>query len=139
MIQLNNMTFSIKTKGNNDVIDITKQVAEIVKKSDVKDGMCLVSCPGSTVGITTIEYEPNLIKDFQEFLKKLAPSNKEYHHDKTWGEGNGFSHLLSALIKPFLIVPVENGKLVLGQWQQIVLIDFDNRAREREVVIELLQ
>ncbi len=133
------MEFFIKTKGNNDVIDVTGQVAEIVKKSDVKDGMCLISSPGSTVGITTIEYEPNLIKDFKEFLEKLVPSNKEYHHDKTWGEGNGFSHILSALIKPFLTVPVENGKLILGQWQQIILVDFDNRPREREIIVKLAQ
>lgn len=133
------MKFKISTKGNNDVIDITGQVAEIVKKSDIKDGVCLISCPGSTVGITTIEYEPNLVKDFKEFLEKLAPSNKEYHHDRTWGEGNGFSHIRSALMKPFLTVPVENGKLLLGTWQQIVLVDFDSRPREREIIVKLLQ
>jgi len=132
------MRFTISTKGFTDVIDITSRVAEIVKKSKVRDGICLISCPGSTAGITTIEYEPELLKDFKEFLEKIAPSDKEYHHDKVWGEKNGFSHIRSALIKPFLAVPIENGKLVLGQWQQITFIDFDNRPREREVIVKVI-
>jgi len=133
------MRFTISTKGFTDVIDITSRVAEIVKKSKVKDGICLISCPGSTAGITTIEYEPELLKDFKEFLEKIAPSDKEYRHDKVWGEKNGFSHLRSALIKPFLTVPVEDGKLVLGTWQQCVLIDFDNRPREREIIVKVIR
>ena len=132
------MRFTISTKGFTDVIDITSRVAEIVKKSKVREGICLISCPGSTAGITTIEYEPELLKDFKEFLEKIAPSDKEYHHDKVWGEKNGFSHIRSALIKPFLAVPIENGKLVLGQWQQITFIDFDNRPREREVIVKVI-
>ena len=132
------MRFTISTKGFTDVIDITSRVAEVVKKSKVRDGICLISCPGSTAGITTIEYEPELLKDFKEFLEKIAPSDKEYHHDKVWGEKNGFSHIRSALIKPFLAVPIENGKLVLGQWQQITFIDFDNRPREREVIVKVI-
>jgi len=132
------MRFTISTKGFTDVIDITSRVAEIVKKSKVRDGICLISCPGSTAGITTIEYEPELLKDFKEFLEKIAPSDKEYRHDKVWGEKNGFSHIRSALIKPFLAVPIENGKLVLGQWQQITFIDFDNRPREREVIVKVI-
>ena len=133
------MRFTISTKGFTDVIDITSRVAEIVKKSKVREGICLISCPGSTAGITTIEYEPELLKDFKEFLEKIAPSDKEYRHDKVWGEKNGFSHIRSSLIKPFLAVPIENGKLVLGTWQQCVLIDFDNRPREREVIVKFIQ
>lgn len=133
------MRFSIQTKGNNDIIDITPQVAEEVEKSKIKDGICLISCPGSTCGITTIEYEPNLIEDFKEFLEKLAPSDKDYRHDKTWGEKNGQSHLLSALFKPFLIVPIEDGKLILGQWQQLIFCDFDSRNREREITIKIIK
>ena len=132
------MRFTISTKGFTDVIDITSRVAEIVKKSKVREGICLISCPGSTAGITTIEYEPELLKDFKEFLEKIAPSDKEYHHDKVWGEKNGFSHIRSALIKPFLAVPIEEGKLVLGQWQQITFIDFDNRPREREIMVKII-
>jgi secondary thiamine-phosphate synthase enzyme len=130
--------FSISTKGRNDVIDITSQVGKVVKKSNVKEGICLISCPGSTCGITTIEYEPNLIRDFKEFLEKLVPSDKDYHHDKTWGEKNGQSHLLSALIKPFLFVPIEDGKSLLGQWQQIVFCDFDSRTRERTINVLII-
>ena len=131
------MQFSIQTKGHNDIIDIISQVEEKVKESKVKEGICLISCPGSTCGITTIEYEPNLIEDFKEFLEKLAPSDKDYRHDKTWGEKNGQSHLLSALFKPFLTLPIENGKLLLGQWQQIVFCDFDSRGRKREIIIKI--
>jgi len=132
------MSFNISAKGFTDIIDITLQVLEVVKESKVKDGICLISSPGSTCGITTIEYEPELLKDFKEFIEKIVPSDKEYRHDKVWGEKNGFSHIRSALIKPFLTVPIEDGKLVLGQWQQIVFIDFDNRPREREVIVKIL-
>ncbi len=132
------MKFTISTKGFADIIDITFRVQEAVKKSKVRDGICLISCPGSTAGITTIEYEPELLKDFKEFLEKIVPSDREYRHDKVWGEKNGFSHIRSALIKPFLTVPVEDGKLVLGQWQQIVLMDFDNRPREREIMVKVI-
>ncbi len=132
------MRFTISTKGSNDIIDITSRVTEAVKKSKIRNGICLISCPGSTAGITTIEYEPELLKDFKEFLEKIIPSDKEYRHDKVWGEKNGFSHLRSALIKPFLTLPIENGKLVLGQWQQLILIDFDNRPREREILVKII-
>jgi secondary thiamine-phosphate synthase enzyme len=132
------MRFTISTKGFNDIIDITDRISDFVKKSEVKDGFVLISCPGSTVGITTIEAEPNLIEDFKEFLEKLVPSDKSYRHDKTWGEANAPSHLRSALIKPFLTVPIEDGKLILGQWQNLVLINFDNRPREREVVVKVI-
>jgi len=130
--------FNVSTEGFNDIIDITEKVSEIVKNSKVKDGICLISCPGSTCGITTLEAEPNLTSDFKEFLEKLVPSDKKYHHDQTWGEANAPSHIRSALIKPFLTVPIENGKLVLGTWQQCVLIDFDNRPREREIIVKIL-
>lgn len=133
------MKFNISTKGFNDIIDITDKVFQIVKKSELKDGICLISCPGSTCGITTIEYEPQLLEDFKEFLEKIIPSDKEYHHDSVWGEKNGFSHLRSALIKPFLAIPIEEGKLVLGQWQNIVILDFDNRPRIREIVVKIIK
>lgn len=133
------MRFRVSTKGFNDVIDITSRVNEAIKASKIKSGFCIVFCPGSTVGITTIEAEPNLIEDFKEFLEKLVPSSKHYKHDQTWGESNAPSHILSAIIKPFLIVPVEDGRLVLGTWQQIVLVDFDKRPREREVLVKVFE
>jgi len=132
------MRFKISTKGFCDIIDITSRVEEAVEKSGIEDGICIVSCPGSTVGITTIENEPELLKDFKELMERLVPSDKRYHHDSVWGEANGFSHLRSSLIKPFLTVPVENGKLVLGTWEQIVFVDFDNRPREREILVKVI-
>ena len=132
------MRFKIDTNGFNEIINITDRVTKIVKESKIKNGICLISCPGSTTGLTTIEYEPNLLKDFKEFLEKLVPSNKSYHHDQAGGEKNAPSHIRSALLKPFLVVPIENGELVLGTWQQITFIDFDNRPREREIVVKVI-
>jgi secondary thiamine-phosphate synthase enzyme len=126
------MRFTLSTKGFCDIIDITLRVEEAVRKSGVKEGICIISCPGSTIGITTIENEPKLLEDFKELMERLVPSNKKYHHDDVWGEANGFSHLRSSLIKPFLTVPV-----VLGVWEQIVFIDFDNRPREREILVKV--
>lgn len=134
----NGVRFSISTKGSNDIIDITPKVSQAIKEAEKKDGICLISCPGSTAGVTTIEYESNLIADFKEFLEKLVPSGRSYRHDQTWGEANAPSHICSSLIKPFLAVPIENGELLLGTWQQIVLIDFDNRKREREVIVKII-
>jgi len=133
------MRFKISTKGFNDVIDITDRVSEIVRKSKIKDGLCLISCPGSTAGLTTIEADPNLLEDFKEFLEKIIPSDRAYRHDRTWGDKNAPSHIRSALIKPFLTVPIEDGKLVLGTWQQITFLDFDNRPRDREIFVKVMK
>jgi len=132
------MKFSVKTKGFNDIIDITLGVEKEVEKSKVKDGICLISSPGSTCGLTTIEYEEGLIEDLKRTLEKIAPMNKDYEHCKRWGDCNGYAHIRSALLKPFLTVPIENGKLVLGQWQNLALLDFDNRSREREIIIKIV-
>jgi len=132
------MRFSIRTKGFNDIIDITERVQEEVEKSKVKDGICLISSPGSTCGITTIEYEDGLIEDLKRALERVAPMSEDYEHCKKWGDCNGYAHIRSALIKPFLAVPIENEKLALGQWQQITLIDFDNRPREREILVKVI-
>ena len=133
------MKFSIKTKGFNDVIDITDKVAQIIKKSKIEDGICLVSCPGSTCGITTIEYESGLIEDLKKVLEKIAPMSKDYEHCKKWGDCNGYAHIRSALLNPFLAVPIEGGKLLLGTWQQIAFIDFDNRPRNREISVKIIK
>jgi len=134
------MRFNISTKGFTDIIDITPQVSEIVRKSKVKDGICLISCPGSTCGITTIEYEEGLIEDLKRALEIIAPMmNEDYEHCKKWGDCNGYAHVRSALIKPFLTVPIEDGKLVLGTWQQIAFLDFDNRPRQREIIVKLIK
>src|SRR6056297_1080034 len=108
----------ISTKGFCDLINITDKVKKIVSESSIKDGLVLVFVTGSTAGITTIEYEPNLVKDFQEFIKELIPKEKDYHHNETWGDGNGFSHLRASLLGPSITVSVEKGIPKLGTWQQ---------------------
>lgn len=133
------MRFSIKTKGFNDIIDITDRVSKVVKESKVKDGICLISCPGSTCGITTIEYEGGLIEDLKRVLERMTPMSEDYEHCKKWGDCNGFSHVRSALLKPFLAVPIEEGKLILGAWQNLVFLDFDNRLREREIIVKVIK
>ena len=133
------MKFKISTKGFNDIIDITDQVSEILEKSGVKDGICVVSCPGSTCGLTTIEYESGLIKDLKRALEIVAPMSGDYEHCKKWGDCNGYAHIRSALLKPFLAVPIEDGKLLLGTWQQIAFIDFDNRPRNREIIVKVIK
>jgi len=132
------MKFKVSTKGFTDIIDITNEVFDIVRKSKIKDGICLISSPGSTCGITTMEYESGLIEDLKKVLEKIAPMSKDYEHCKKWGDCNGYAHIRSALMKPFLAVPIEDGKLVLGTWQQITLIDFDNRPREREIMVKIV-
>lgn len=132
-------TFSIdlKTKGNCDVLDITKEVGEIVKDSDVSEGNVLVFVPGSTAGLTTIEYEPGLEKDLKGFFERIIPEEKKYFHNEKWGDGNGHSHVRASLLKPDLVVPFNERGLLLGTWQQIVLVDFDNKARDRRVIVQV--
>jgi len=133
-----NETIYLQTKGNNDIIDITHKVFELVEKSKIKNGTCVLFCVGSTAGITTIEYEPGLLKDLPQLLNKLVPAGVTYHHDDIWGDGNGYAHLRSSLIKTSFTVPVVNGELTLGTWQQIIFIDFDNRRRERKIVVQIM-
>ncbi len=128
---------SVATTGNGDIIDLTQKVAQAVRDCDINDGTVLTFVPGSTAGITTIEYEPGLIRDIPELLEKLIPSNKKYHHDDTWGDGNGFSHLRAALVGASFTCPLVGGRLMLGTWQQIVLLEFDNRPRQREIIVQI--
>ena len=128
----------LKTKGDGDLVNITEEVSSILARSKIKEGSVTVFVVGSTAAITTFEYEPGLIKDIRDLYEKIVPSNKHYSHDETWGDANGFSHLRAALQGPSLTVPFEKGKLVLGTWQQIVLAEFDNRPREREIVVQIV-
>jgi secondary thiamine-phosphate synthase enzyme len=139
-IQVNIITekISLSTKGNPDLIDITVNVADILSSSGLKKGSLTVFVVGSTAAITTFEYESGLVSDMRDFYEKLVPQNKHYSHDETWGDANGFSHLRAALQGPSLTIPFENAKLMLGTWQQIVLADFDNRPRKREVVVQII-
>ena len=129
---------SISTKGFTDIIDITSDVHKVIKKSGLIKGTATVFVSGSTAGITTIEYEPGLLKDLPEALEKIAPMSKTYFHDATWGDGNGFSHVRAALLGCSLTVPFTDSRLLLGTWQQIVVIDFDNRSRQREIVVQMI-
>ena len=127
-----------KTEGYCDIIDITAKVQEQVQKEKIQRGLASLFVSGSTASLTTIEYESGLIEDLKEFLEKFIPSNKKYHHDDRWGDNNGFSHLRASLLGPSLQVPIDNGQLLLGTWQQIVLLDFDNRPRRREILVQLI-
>ncbi len=128
----------LSTKGNPDLIDITNKVTDILASSGLKKGNLTVFVVGSTAAITTFEYESGLISDMRDLYEKLIPQNKHYSHDETWGDANGFSHLRAALQGPSLTIPFENAKLMLGTWQQIVLAEFDNRSRKREVVVQIM-
>ena len=118
----------IKSKSENDIIDITNQVSKIVKESKIENGAVIVFVVGSTAAITTIEYEPGLQKDFPEMLSRLAPKEIEYAHDNTWHDGNGHSHVRASLIGPSLAIPIIEGRLTLGTWQQIVLVEMDTKT-----------
>ncbi len=130
-------TIGVSTKGHTDIIDITDQVSACLHSSELQDGTLNVFISGSTAAVTTIEYEPGLVKDLPEILEKIAPVGKRYHHDDTWHDGNGYAHIRASLLGPSLTIPFSRGKLFLGTWQQIVLVDFDNRPRKREIVVQM--
>ncbi len=131
-------TISFQTKGFADIIDITQRVVTVLERSKIEDGLVTVFCTGSTGALTTIEYESGVLRDLQRAIEKIAPSDIPYDHDRRWRDGNGFSHVRAALMKPSLTVPVIKGKLALGTWQQIVFIDFDNRGRTRNIVVQAM-
>lgn len=130
--------FAIETRGNGQVLDVTSDVSEAVGKTGMNSGVVTVFVPGSTAALTTIEYEPGLVEDMDELFESLAPSGKDYHHNERWHDGNGHSHVRAALLGPSLTVPFSEGKLALGIWQQIVLVDFDNRSRSRNIICQVM-
>jgi secondary thiamine-phosphate synthase enzyme len=129
---------SLGTHGKTDMVDITEHVAEKILKSKINNGTVTIFVAGSTAGLTTIEYEPGLVADFQGLWDRIAPDNIRYVHNERWGDGNGYSHIRASLLGASLTVPFNNRKLTLGTWQQIILVDFDNRARQREIVIQIM-
>lgn len=131
-------TIHLSTKGNCDMIDITAEIAREISSSSINNGIATIFIAGSTAGITTIEYESGLISDLKDMWERNVPLSIQYQHDQRWGDGNGFSHVRAALQGPSLVVPFTNKKMTLGTWQQIVLMDFDNRPRTREIVVQLL-
>ena len=137
MIITENITLS--TKGRRDVIDITPAIRSILTDHNVSNGIVVVFVPGSTAALTTIEYEPGLKKDIDLFLEKLIPYKSHYNHHDTWHDDNGAAHLQAALIGPSVSVPVVDGSLTLGTWQQVILIDCDTRPRDREIIVQIVQ
>jgi secondary thiamine-phosphate synthase enzyme len=127
----------VSTRGDAEVLDLTGRIAGMVSGHRLRDGQVLVFVPGSTAALTTVEFEPGLARDLPEFFERIAPRGHPYHHEETWHDGNGHSHVRASLLGPSLVLPVEKGELLLGTWQQVVLIDFDNRPRKRKLVVQL--
>ena len=126
------------SEANCQIFDITTDIVEIIEKSKINNGIVTVFAIGSTTGITTLEYEQGLIKDIPKLMEKLIPTYQNYNHNETWGDGNGHSHLRSALIKTSLTIPIVNTEMTLGTWQQVVFIDFDNKHRTRRIAIQIM-
>jgi secondary thiamine-phosphate synthase enzyme len=137
MMDIETKSISLSTKGFTDIIDITPDIQSLLSKSGFSEGQALVFMPGSTAGLTTIEYEDGLKRDLKEFFEKWIPIDERYYHNERWHDGNGYAHVRAAMLKPSMIIPFRNGKLQLGTWQQVILVDFDNRPRRREVVVQL--
>jgi secondary thiamine-phosphate synthase enzyme len=130
--------FSIPTQGTCDLKEITREVAEAIRDSGITEGIVTVFIAGATAGVTTIEFESGAVRDFQDFIERTIPSDGVYLHNERWGDGNGFSHVRAASLGPSLTVPFRDRELLLGTWQQIVVVDFDNVPRHREVILQIL-
>lgn len=138
MVMVTNTHVQVQTRGDCELIDITLQVAQGIEESGVKDGTVTIFVAGSTAGLTTIEYERGVISDFQGMWQRTAPRDISYRHDAAWGDGNGHAHVRASLLGPSLVVPFVNRRMTLGTWQQIVLVDFDNRPRSRDIVLQIM-
>ncbi|MBI3934419.1 MAG: YjbQ family protein [Acidobacteria bacterium] len=131
------MELVFSTQGFSQILDITSEVSKAVREAGLQNGVAHLFVAGSTAALTTIEFEAGALEDLKRALDQIAPMTGEYAHNQAWGDGNGYAHLRAALLKPDLCVPIEGGRLALGTWQQIVLLDFDNRPRQRKVVLTL--
>lgn len=131
-------TIKLTSSGENDIIDITTEADQVIRASRLRDGIVTIFVSGSTAAVTTIEYEPGLMKDFPKMLDRLVPSRIEYEHNNTWHDGNGHSHIRASLIGPSLTIPFKDRALMLGTWQQIALIEMDTRPRERNVILQVI-
>lgn len=129
---------ALSTRGNADIVDLTEQVNQTIAASGLKDGIVTIFCPSSTSALTTIEYESGCLSDLRRLFDEIVNPDRPYDHDQAWGDGNGHSHVRAALLKASLTVPIVNGRMTLGTWQQIIYIDFDNRPRRRELVVQIL-
>jgi secondary thiamine-phosphate synthase enzyme len=129
---------SLRTQGKGDTLDITSRVEKFVLDSKLKDGIVTVFVNGSTAGVTTIEFEPGVLRDFQKLWERIAPTNIPYDHNERWGDGNGYAHVRASLLGASLTIPFTERKMALGTWQQIILVDFDNRPRQRTVIVQVM-
>lgn len=132
------ISIALSTRGNADMHDITEQISNAVAESGMKDGTATVFCPSSTSAVTTIEYEGGALSDLKRLFDEIVPAGRDYAHDARWHDGNGHSHVRAALLGPSLSIPFVDGRLTLGTWQQVIYVDFDNRPRRRELVIQLI-
>ena len=137
-MSIKSYSFEVKTTADTDILDITSKVETLVGGSKVTNGLVTIFTPGSTAGLSTIEYESGVIEDLKRTIEEMVPKERVYQHDERWGDGNGYSHVRAALLKPSLTVPLEDGRMILGTWQQIVLLDFDNRPRSRSIVVQVM-
>ena len=133
-----NGTINLKTSAKDEIIDITSRAQDIVAKSGIRDGIVCIFVAGSTAAVTTVEFEPGLVKDLQEAAERLYPKRLDYEHHKRWGDGNGHAHVRASFVGPSLTVPLVDGQLLLGTWQQIVFMEFDNKPRSREVMVQIV-
>ncbi|MBU0624560.1 MAG: secondary thiamine-phosphate synthase enzyme YjbQ [Candidatus Thermoplasmatota archaeon] len=133
-----NGSITLKTSARDEVIDVTEKVREIVSKSKIREGLACVFVAGSTAAVTTIEHEPGLVTDMRDAMDRLYPKSIDYEHHQRWGDGNGHSHIRASSIGPSLTVPIVDGNLVLGTWQQIVFLEFDNKPRTRELAVQIV-
>ena len=131
-------SISLHTEGNTDIHDITNQIAGCVTQSGFKDGIVTVFCPSATSALTTLEYESGALSDLRRLFEEMLPQDREYAHNARWQDGNGHSHIRAALLGPSLTIPFVDGQLTLGTWQQVIYVDFDNRPRQRQLVVQLI-
>ena len=129
---------TLRTSGYGDMHDVTDQVARVVIESGLSDGIVTVFVPGATGGLTTIEFEPGLVRDFDELMERVAPQEARYHHNERWHDGNGFSHVRASLLGCHITIPFSQGRLTLGTWQQVVFVDFDNKGRNRRLICQVM-
>jgi secondary thiamine-phosphate synthase enzyme len=128
----------LTTQGNTDILDITQKISECIQSSTLMNGLVTIFCPSSTSGVTTIEYEPGVLQDFTKIFNEIVPREISYQHDEAWHDGNGHSHVRAALLKASITIPLVDGRMTLGTWQQIVFIDFDTRPRKREIIVQII-
>ncbi len=133
-----NGSIALKTSARDEVVDITEKVRDIVSKSKIKEGLACVFVAGSTAAVTTVEHEPGLVADMKDAMDRLYPKSIEYEHHRRWGDGNGHSHVRASFVGPSLTVPIVDGDLKLGTWQQIVFLEFDNKPRTRDITVQIV-